>query len=60
MMNSENGYRSFEEFERDELRRFETPGASVDDMMDAIFGGEPDSRSGRSGSSRWEDEEEDE
>ena len=40
-MNSRNNdriYRSFEEFERDELRRMETLGASVDDMIDAIFG----------------------
>jgi hypothetical protein len=33
-------FRSFEEFERDELRRMETLGASVDDMLDAIFGQE--------------------
>jgi hypothetical protein len=35
-------YRSFEEFEREELRRFETQGASVDDMIDTIFGEELD------------------
>ena len=56
MRNSDRAYRSFEDFERDELRRFETAGASVDDMLDAIFGGEAEPRSGRSESSRWEDE----
>jgi hypothetical protein len=57
-MNSRNNdriYRSFEEFERDELRRMETLGASVDDMIDAIFGEE----SSRSTRSRW-DEDDDE
>jgi hypothetical protein len=48
-------YRSFEEFERDELRRMETLGASVDDMIDAIFGEE----SVRNARSRW-DEDDDE
>ena len=48
-------YRSFEEFERDELRRMETLGASVDDMIDAIFGEE----STRNARSRW-DEDDDE
>jgi hypothetical protein len=57
-MNSRNNdriYRSFEEFERDELRRMETLGASVDDMIDAIFGEE----STRNTRSRW-DEDDDE
>jgi hypothetical protein len=57
-MNSRNNdriYRSFEEFERDELRRMETLGASVDDMIDAIFGEE----STRNSRSRW-DEDDDE
>jgi hypothetical protein len=48
-------YRSFEEFERDELRRMETLGASVDDMIDAIFG----EQSARNSRSRW-DEDDDE
>jgi hypothetical protein len=30
-------YRSFQEFERDELRRMETAGSSVDEMIDSIF-----------------------
>ena len=40
MNNNDRIYRSFEEFERDELRRMETLGASVDEMIDAIFGQE--------------------
>ena len=35
-------YRTFEEFEREELRRDGDSGASVDDMIDTIFGGELD------------------
>jgi hypothetical protein len=57
-MNSRNGdriYRSFEEFERDELNRMETLGSSVDDLIDAIFGEE----STRNARSRW-DEDDDE
>lgn len=57
MRNIEHGFRSFEEFEREELRRFEAPGASVDDMIDAIFGPESEGRSTGSGCSRWDDEE---
>jgi hypothetical protein len=57
-MNREHGYHSFEEFERDELRRFETPGASVDDMLDAIFGQEEEARSAGSSHSRYYEEEE--
>ena len=53
--NNDRIYRSFEEFERDELRRMETLGASVDDMIDSIFG-EETSRSSRA---RWEDDDED-
>jgi hypothetical protein len=53
--NNERIYGSFEEFELDELRRMETLGASVDDMIDAIFGEE----STRNSRSRW-DEDDDE
>jgi hypothetical protein len=53
--NDDRSYRSFEEFERDELRRMETLGASVDDMIDAIFG----EQSSRNTRSRW-DEDDDE
>ena len=52
-------YRTFEEFEREELRRdgyFE----SVDDMIDTMFAGELDFSDGdsRKGRSRDDDEEE--
>jgi hypothetical protein len=60
-MNQERGYHSFEEFERDELRRFETPGASVDDMLDAIFGqgeGSEEARSAGARSHYYDEEEE--
>jgi hypothetical protein len=35
-------YRTFEEFEREELRRTEAVGNSVDEMIDTIFGEELD------------------
>jgi hypothetical protein len=33
-------YRSFEEFERDELRKLDTLTLSIDDMLDDMFGHE--------------------
>jgi hypothetical protein len=33
-------YRTFEEFEREELRRADAVGGSVDEMIDTIFGEE--------------------
>jgi hypothetical protein len=33
-------YRTFEEFEREELRRMDAVGGSVDEMIDTIFGEE--------------------
>jgi len=33
-------YRTFEEFEREELRRMDAVGNSVDEMIDTIFGEE--------------------
>ena len=33
-------YRTFEEFEREELRRLDAVGNSVDEMIDTIFGEE--------------------
>ncbi len=33
-------WRSFEEFEREELRRMECVGSSVEDMIDTLFGEE--------------------
>jgi hypothetical protein len=35
-------YRTFEEFEREELRRMDAVGSSVDEMIDTIFGEELD------------------
>jgi len=35
-------YRSFEEFEREELRRYEAMGSGVGDLFDETFGGELD------------------
>ena len=49
-------YRTFEEFEREELRRAEALGASVDDMIDSIFGEE--SRKAAPARSGWDDDEE--
>ena len=42
MKNDQRVYRSFEEFERDELRRLDGMGTSVDEMLDEMFGGELD------------------
>ena len=54
-------YQSFEEFEREELRAMETMGASVDDMIDALYGGEELDFGADSGRRRgWQDEPEDE
>jgi hypothetical protein len=35
-------YKTFEEFEREELRRMDCVGVSVDEMIDTIFGEELD------------------
>jgi hypothetical protein len=54
-------YQSFEEFEREELRSMETMGASVDDMIDALYGGEElDFGSESRRSKGWQDDAEDE
>jgi len=52
-------YRTFEEFEREELRRIDTVSASVDDMVATVFGEELDfERAGeRKTASRWNDDE---
>jgi hypothetical protein len=58
-------YRTFEEFEREELRR-EVHAGSVDEMLDDMFAGDLDFDSGRGGRSRKgsagtsEDEDDDE
>jgi hypothetical protein len=51
-------YRTFEEFEREELRRLDTAGASVDEMIDTIFGEELDFEAPARRSSPWNDDEE--
>jgi hypothetical protein len=60
MRHQERIYRTFEEFEREELRRMETVGTSVDDMVETVFGEELDfERSGeRKRRSPWDDDEE--
>jgi hypothetical protein len=40
MRDRDHTYSSFEELERDEFRRMETLGASVEEMIEAIFGEE--------------------
>jgi hypothetical protein len=40
MRDRHSTYASFEELERDEFRRMETLGASVEEMIEAIFGEE--------------------
>jgi hypothetical protein len=51
-------YRTFEEFEREELRRMETVGSSVDDMLDTIFSEELDFEAPARRRSPWDDDEE--
>ena len=49
-------YRSFEEFERDELRKLDGIHVSIDDMLDEMFADELDFEPGAKSGSR-EDEE---
>jgi hypothetical protein len=51
-------YRTFEEFEREELRRLETAGSSVDEMIDTVFGQELDFEAPTRRRSSWDDDEE--
>jgi hypothetical protein len=52
-------YRTFEEFEREELRRMDAVGSSVDDMIETIFGEELEAQgSGGRRKSAWDDDEE--
>jgi hypothetical protein len=51
-------YRSFEEFEREELRRMETVSASVDDMIGSIFGEELDFDASSARRASWSDDDE--
>jgi hypothetical protein len=41
-------YKSFEEFEREELRKLDSMGTSMDDMLDEIFADELDFEPGES------------
>jgi hypothetical protein len=52
-------YRTFEEFEREELRRMDAVGSPVDDMMESIFGEELnfEAPAGRR-KSAWDEDEE--
>ena len=43
-------YRSFEEFERDELRKLDGIHVSIDDMLDEMFADELDFEPGAKGS----------
>jgi hypothetical protein len=56
MRDQDRIFRTFEEFEREELRRAEALGASVDEMIDSIFGEE--SRKATQVRSGWDDDEE--
>jgi len=56
--NDQRIYRSFEEFEREELRRMESVGASVDDMIDTLFGEELDFEASRSRRGVFDDDDE--
>jgi hypothetical protein len=52
-------YRTFEEFEREELRRMDAAGRSVDDMIDTIFAEELDLEGVTSKRSSYNDDDED-
>jgi hypothetical protein len=52
-------YRSFEDFEREELRQRGTFHASIDEMLDDMFGEELDFEAGSSRRSRDRDEADD-
>jgi hypothetical protein len=45
-------YRSFEEFERDELRKLDTVDVSIDDMLEETFSEELDFEEGGGGRGR--------
>ena len=50
-------YRSFEEFERDELRKLDGLHTSIDDMLDEMFADELDFEANGSKSNRADDDE---
>jgi hypothetical protein len=49
-------YRTFEEFEREELRRAESGGSSMEDEMSSLLG-EREPGEGKKRRSSWDDEE---
>ncbi len=51
-------YRSFEEFERDELRKLDGLHVSIDDMLDEMFADELDFESDGKRGARAEDDDE--
>jgi hypothetical protein len=51
-------YRSFEEFERDELRKLDGLHVSIDDMLDEMFADELDFEPGRRGAREEDSDEE--
>jgi len=51
-------YRTFEEFEREELRRMDASGSSVDELIDTIFAEELDFEAPARRPSPWDDDEE--
>jgi hypothetical protein len=53
-------YRSFEEFERDELRKLDGLHASIDDMLDEMFADELDFEPGSKRRNQEENEDADE
>jgi hypothetical protein len=57
MRDEDRIFRTFEEFEREELRRAEALGASVDDMIDSIFG-EESRKAATVARSGWDDDDE--
>ena len=50
-------YRSFEEFERDELRKLDGFHTTIDDMLDEMFGQELDFDEEKKGRNRGSDDE---
>ena len=53
-------YQSFEEFEREEIRKLDSMGSSIDDMLGEIFADELDFEPGEGKRGRKQDEDEEE
>ncbi len=49
-------YRSFEEFERDELRKLDGLHSTIDEMLDDMFADELDFEAGAKGNKRSDEE----